>query len=348
MKKIRVQLKELKQGMRVADDVYAVNGTLIALKNAIIDKKLLSLFERYHIDIVNIQRDQKPEEVIKQPTVIRFQETFQKIYVDIKESFQHIALMEEELNVEETTLQLEELITEVDSGYDLLNMLLDTGQQADSIYQHSLQVAILSHVLGSWLKLPEKDVALLGVAGLFHDIGKCRIQSELLNKSGTLSSSEYETIRQHAVMGYKIVKNKNIDIRMKQAILSHHERCDGSGYPLGLKADGIGQFARIVAIADAYAGMTSNRPYRERSFSPFEVVNYLEKEGFGKFDSEYLMKFLSHIPNSYIKRKALLSDGRIGQIVFINKANLSRPLLKMPDSYLDLALNPELSIVKVM
>lgn len=348
MKKIRVRVRELKHGMRLADDIYALNGTLIALKNSVVDKRLITLLERAGFREVSIQRESIPEPGSNRVATREFTEAFEKLQKDIEITFNRVLNVDEEINTEEVTNQLEYLIVEAGSNYDLLNMLLDMGEESDSTYQHSVQVAMLSRVIGSWLELPEEDVALLGVAGLFHDIGKCKINAGILNKEGQLSREEYELVRQHAIMGYKIVKDKNIDIRVKQAVLSHHERCDGSGYPLELKADGIGQFARIVAIADVYAAMTAKRPYRDRSYSPFEVVNYLEQDGFGKFDSKYLINFLSHILDSYIHRQARLNNGVIGEIVFINKSNLSRPLLKIPSGYLDLSLNPDLSIVEIM
>lgn len=348
MKKIRVGLENLKQGMRVADDVYALNGTLIALKNSIVDKRMMSLFSKYCIEFVNIQRDSVSENRAGHIATRQFRESFQKIHTDMKNTFDEVITMDEEINVEKTTQQLEELIREAGSGFDLLNMLLDMGEESDCTYQHSIQVSMLSRVLGKWLDFPEEDIALLGVAGLFHDIGKCKIDAELLNKEERLSEEEYTIVRQHAILGYKIVKDKDIDVRIKQAVLSHHERCDGSGYPLGIKADGIGQFARIVAIADVYAAMTAIRPYRERSYSPFEVIHYMEQEGFGKFDSEYLICFMSHILNSYIHRKVRLNNGVEGEIIFVNKSNLSKPLLKIPSGYLDLSLNPELTIVRML
>lgn len=348
MKKIRVKINDLKQGMRLADDIYALNGTLIALKNSVVDKRMISLLEKSRVKDVNIQRESILRERTRRVATRGFTETFEKIHKDIQTTFERVLNVEEEIDTREVTSQLEYLIVEAGNNYDLLNMLLDIGEESDSIYQHSIQVSMLSRVIGSWLELPEEDIALLGVAGLFHDIGKCKINAEILNKEGQLSRTEYELVRQHAIMGYKIVKDKDIDIRIKQAVLSHHERCDGSGYPLGIKADGIGQFARIVAIADVYAAMTAKRPYRDRSYSPFEVVNYLEQDGFGKFDSKYLINFLSHILDSYIHRQARLNNGVIGEIVFINKANLSRPLLKIPSGYLDLSLNPDLSIVEIM
>lgn len=348
MKKMRVKIGDLKHGMRVADDIYALNGTLIALKNSIVDKRMIKLLERSFVREVNIQRNSIPKEGNGRVATAKFTEAFEKLHRDIKVTFEQIINLDEEIDTNEITNRLEYLILEAGSNYDLLNMLLDMGEESDSTYQHSIQVSMLSRVIGNWIGMPKEDVDILGVAGLFHDIGKCRIDAGILNKEGQLSRKEYELVRQHAIMGYKIVKDKDIDIRIKQAVLSHHERCDGSGYPLEIKADGIGQFARIVAIADVYAAMTAKRPYRERSYSPFEVVNYLEQEGFGKFDSEYLIVFMSHILDSYIHRQVKLSNGMIGEIIFINKSNLSKPLLKVGGGYLDLSLNPELSIVEVL
>jgi putative nucleotidyltransferase with HDIG domain len=347
MKKIRVKQSDLQQGMCVADDIYALNGILVAARNSFVDDRMIMLLKQYHISYVNVLRnDEEPGE--SRITAEQFRASVNKIQDDIKNTFEKAISIDEEIDTEEISQQMNALMKEAGNSYDLLNMLLDMGKESDSTYQHAIQVSLLSSVLGGWLGFSEKDVTLLGVAGLFHDIGKCKIDPQILNKKESLSKSEQEAVRQHAIIGYKIVQNRNIDGRVKQAVLSHHERCDGSGYPLKIKGNAIGEFPRIVAIADVYSAMTEKRPYRKRSYSPFETVGYLEREGVGKFDAKYMMCFLSKVLNSYLHRRVLLSNGITGEIIFINKANVSKPLIKTSTGYLDMSLTPELTVEEVL
>lgn len=349
MRKIRVAVNNLKYGMRVFDDIYALNGLLLALKGSIVDERLIALLKRSGITAINIYNDAsntgKPNDII----VKEFKEAFNKVQNDIKTTFDQILDdSNNEIDVEKIMNQSEYLILKTGNNYDLLNMLLDIGEESDCTYQHALQVSMISRIIGNWLELPEKDIALLGIAGLFHDIGKCRVDPEILNKKEALNRYEIEKVRQHAIEGYKIIKDKNIDHQVKQVVLSHHERLDGSGYPLKIKASEIGPFTRIVAIADVYAAMIEKRTYRKHTYTPFEAVHYLEYECTGKFDPKYLITFLSHILNSYLHRKVKLSNGLTGEIIFINKSNLSKPLLKVSGGYLDLSLNPKIFIEKIL
>ena len=127
----------------------------------------------------------------------------------------------------------------------------------------------------------------------------------------------------------------------------HHERCDGSGYPSKLSYDKLDRFARLVSIADVYDAMTSARVYRD-SLSPFTVVDIFEKEGLQKYDPECILVFLEHIVDTYLNYRVLLNDGRTGEIVLINKHALSRPLIKLEDGFLDLSLNKDVMIEKIL
>ena len=123
------------------------------------------------------------------------------------------------------------------------------------------------------------------------------------------------------------------------AALMHHERCDGKGYPLGLPAEKIDMYAKIVSIADVYDAMTAARVYRG-PLCPFKVIEIFEHEGLQKYDTKFIMTFLENVVNTYISNTVRLSDGREGTVFFINKQKLSRPILKTQNGYIDLSKEP--------
>ena len=129
------------------------------------------------------------------------------------------------------------------------------------------------------------------------------------------------------MIGYNLVKNLDIDQRVKNAVLLHHERFDGKGYPLGLTGSEIDDFTSIVSIADVYDAMTANRCYRD-GLCPFEVITIFENEGLTQFNPKYILTFLEHIANTYINNEVLLSDGSAGKIVLINQ-KLTRPTIQL-------------------
>ena len=128
----------------------------------------------------------------------------------------------------------------------------------------------------------------------------------------------------------------------------HHEKCDGTGYPLKLPADKIDYYAKLVAIADVYDAMTSARVYRG-ALCPFKVIEIFEQEGLHKYDVVLIMTFLENVINTYIDNRVQLSDGRIGVVKWIDKNNLSKPMIQLSDqSFVELAKYRDLKIERIL
>ena len=127
---------------------------------------------------------------------------------------------------------------------------------------HQRRVSEVAVAIGRELGLDEHCIEGLRIAGIIHDIGKISIPAEILSRPGKLSEAEFEIIKVHPQVGYEIVKGVNFPWPVAQAILQHHERLDGSGYPNGLKGEQIILEARILAVADVVEAMSSHRPYR--------------------------------------------------------------------------------------
>ena len=154
-------------------------------------------------------------------------------------------------------------------------------------------------------------------------------------------------MREHVVKGYELVKDKDIDSRIKSCILMHHELRDGSGYPLHLKNDQIDLIASIVTVANVYDDMTAKRAYRN-AVCPFTVIEEFEQKGLDKYEPNVIMTFLSNIVNTFIANRVLLNTGQTGDIIFINPTYLSKPIVKCGNEYVDLSKNRTLSIVSVI
>ena len=123
----------------------------------------------------------------------------------------------------------------------------------------------------------------------------------------------------------------------------HHERCDGSGYPLGLKADKIDKYAKLVAIADLYDAMTSPRVYRG-PMCPFQVVEEFEREGLQKHDPKMILVFLENVVNTYLQNRVRLNNGLEGDVIYINRDHLARPTIQSGNDFIDLAEEQDLEI----
>lgn len=229
--------------------------------------------------------------------------------------------------------------------FDLLHCMKSID---DSVYAHSINVALISRAIGKWLKLPREKLDELTIAGLLHDIGKAEIPDEILNKSGKLTDEEFDLIKSHALKGSKLLKKAGFNSNIQFAALQHHERSDGSGYPRGLEADEISDFASIIAIADVYDAMTSARSYRKPKCA-FQVIAAFEDEGLQKYNTKYILTFLERIANAYQNSMVILSDGRRGKVVYINKNRLSRPIVQVDnDTMIDLSRERDLMITSVL
>jgi len=220
------------------------------------------------------------------------------------------------------------LIKKGQTSIEFFDMLHNLRSVDDGVYAHCLNVALISRMIGKWLKLPEDKLTTLTLAGLLHDIGKCKIPPEVLNKQGKLTDEEFELLRSHSQLGYEILKPLPLSSHVKKAALMHHERCDGSGYPSNLKADDIDNYALVIAIADVYDAMTAARAYRA-PLCPFQVIAEFEKEGLSKYKPKFILTFLQKIASTYQSNHVLLSDGRAANIVLLNQNHLSKPLVQL-------------------
>ena len=204
--------------------------------------------------------------------------------------------------------------------------LLDMLQEYDdSTYTHSLNVALICNVIGNWLRMNEKDLKVLVTCGLLHDIGKLRVPNDIITKPGKLTVQEYEIVKKHPQYGYEMLKGKNLDRRVKLAALQHHERFGGTGYPYGLMGSDIEYFSSIVAVADVYDAMTSNRCYR-KGICPFKVIGILEQDK-DAYEPGVLYLFMERTIEAYVNTEVLLSNGEQGKVVLLNKSLLSRPVV---------------------
>ncbi|MCR5154225.1 MAG: HD-GYP domain-containing protein, partial [Lachnospiraceae bacterium] len=252
-------------------------------------------------------------------------------------------------------LDTENLLNSVDSLFSalpndasLFDMLMCINQLDDVTYVHSIKVSLICKLFAEWLKMSPKDATELELAGLLHDIGKNKISQDIIRKTGKLTEEEYSEMRNHCLYGYNMLKTLPISEHVMNAALMHHERCDGSGYPLSLTGDAIDPFAKIVAIADVYDAMTTARSYRG-PICPLEVINLFEKEGLTKYDPHYILVFLDNIMYTYLNHTVYLSNGMTGEVIMVNRNNRSKPIIKMENGeFLDLNKDSFVSVLGIL
>lgn len=219
----------------------------------------------------------------------------------------------------------------------------------DYLYHHSIDVAILAGCIGEWMGCPQRMKESLMWGALLHDIGKTLVPLSIINKSGSLTAEEWSVAQLHAVRGYKYLrKNYDMPHEIHYCVLQHHERMDGSGYPLSLPGKKIDVCGRIIAIADIYSAMTSLRSYGKKR-TAYDAAATLQSEMFGKLDSQICVQFLGRLRQFFQGNMIRLNDGRQAEVVFMNHANDARPIVRTTDgAVIDLSQNRKLAIHRVL
>lgn len=354
----RLRISELVPGMVTAEDVFNYNGQMVLPCGMTLTDRAITRLEFYSILSVKIEDALTESGVSYESTTLsqRIQESaefkaFTKDYDDglrsFKDSINRLVTENEPLPVDEMLDNALHILKQASTKYNTLDMLHNMRQYDDLTFAHSMNVALICNVFSKWLKWSPEDQRLLTMCGLLHDIGKVKIPDAIIKKPDRLTEEEYKLVKTHAVEGYHILKAQNLDTHVVNSALMHHEKCDGSGYPLGLAAERIDRFAKAVAVVDVYDAMTSARIYRG-ALCPFRVIELFESEGLQKYDAEFILTFLENIVNTYLHNEVRLSNGMTGHIVFSNKMNLSKPIVQCGDTMVDLSQEHDLHIDELL
>lgn len=195
--------------------------------------------------------------------------------------------------------------------------------------QHCVNVAILSMGLAQALEWQADQVELVGLAGMLHDLGKMKLDKGILNKPGRLTNEEYAHVKQHARFGYLMLReDREVHPSVSQAVLEHHERPDGSGYPNGRDRSTLQPMSALISVVDAYDAITSKRPYSPAR-SHHEALGILWKQRNKQFDGgmvEALIQFLGWITPGTVVR---LTTGQYAIVLRASHQHRLWPLVRL-------------------
>lgn len=358
-----VKTDQLKKGMITAAPVATKNGQPIVREGVLLTDPLISRIQFYGIGSVSVQDFSEPEAAPAkepaEPTYLEriegyaefqnFKQDYARSVKKLKAILNKAAAENGKLDTDYLYQTVEPLLAKVSISFEMFNILQTMRTTEDSIYAHSLNVALISSMLGRWLKLPNRDLETLAIAALLHDIGKLKIPAGVLDKPGKYTKEELTLVKKYPAYGYLLLlPYTQLNPHIRNTALMHQERCDGSGYPQQLKGDEIDRFAQIIAIADVYDAMTAARSYRA-PICPFTVIADFENDGLQKYNPKYILTFLEGIAYTYQGSRILLSDGREANIIMLNKQFLSKPIVQVADgACLDLSRTKEISIQSLL
>lgn len=355
----RLSTQELVPGMVTAEDIYSYNDQLILPKGLTLTDKTITKLEFYSILSIRIEDELNEtlgpqsfgpsvsEHVQNSPEFQAFKHYFDEALTGFRSSLNDIVENNAPIDTDAMLEQVLSLLQTTKASFNVFTMLQNMRSYDDLTYAHSMNVALICNIFARWLHFPQEDIELATLCGMLHDIGKLVIPDFIIKKPAKLTEEEFSVIKTHPYEGYKILRAQNVNEHVCNAALMHHERCDGTGYPLGIVDNKIDKFAKVVSIADVYDAMTSARIYRG-PLCPFEVIDILVSEGLQKYDAGYYMTFMNNVVTTYLLNRVRLSDGSQGEVVFINPNNPAKPTVRVGDVFVDLSKETDLSIVEIV
>ncbi|WP_353893942.1 HD-GYP domain-containing protein [Proteinivorax hydrogeniformans] len=252
-----------------------------------------------------------------------------KTVKNLKEFFSSAHRDSNSLEYENVQKSVEMIVDEILENKNLMVNMVDLKVFDNYTFYHSVNVAVLSIVIGVGLGLSRQKLYELGLAALLHDIGKVFIPKEVLNKGERLNKEELDIIKQHTQIGYDYLKKKyDVPVLAYLGALQHHERYDGEGYPNKLAKDKISLYGRIISVSDVYDALTSDRPYRP-ALSPSEGMEYILGGGGTMFDPEIVEIFSKKVAPYPAGTKVRLSNGLTAMVMQNFEDACIRPLVKV-------------------
>lgn len=285
--------------------------------------EFVGLLARHHVDSVWIEDTVNHEITAMQDTVsiatrIKLVENIEKAFCSGEGIATYLPYLYS---------SIEKVVGELSLRDDVLIYLNDINMKSDYLFLHSVNVGLFSIVLGKAMGLSPDELCILGMGGLLHDVGKTHVAKSIIEKNGSLTEQEFLEIKKHPLFGYEILKAENtMDERVRLLALQHHERYAGFGYPYNIKGEEIHPWSRIVAVADVYDALITDRVYRPR-LAPAEAMKIVI-DGVGvQFDAQVVEAF-KRVTVPYVIGKLVgLSNGLRGMVMRLNAANLARPVV---------------------
>jgi HD-GYP domain-containing protein (c-di-GMP phosphodiesterase class II) len=347
-----ISVSQLKTGEKISDNVLTKAGNILFNKGKIVTEKDIEILKAFLIPAVSIEsKGNDPEDnndpIIEEAnnSILPFYEQYDKLLTLLKRVFTSVG--GQNFPILEVRTRLEALLQHIDQ-YQILTFSPKTFQLNDFLLHNSIMVSLTSFSLARWHGLASKDLMPVAISGLLHDIGNAKVDPGILFKPNKLNPSEIEEMKQHTSIGYGLLKNvAAINEGVKLTAIQHHEREDGSGYPLGIKGDQIHLYSKIVAISDIFHAMTSDR-FHKKAASPYLVLDQLFTDSFGKLDPALVQTFIQKVTQFHNGVLVKLSDKRIGEIVFSDRANPTRPWVNVNGQIINLTTERSLYIQDVI
>ena len=279
----------LSPGERLSKNIFNEQGRILLREGLTLTQPLIDRLIKLNIPYVFIQ-DDRTEDIRPKPPISKklrseaiqmIESTFKKLKAERN--------MEQSFTIEKAAKKFSSLIQsmlkEMNDKKELLTLLADVYIYDEYVFTHSFNVTLYTLAIGMELKMEKSQLESLGLGAILHDVGKMLVPLEILQKQGKLTEEEFGEIQKHAEYGFYLIKSIfTVPLTVAHCAYQHHERLDGSGYPRGIQSDDIHYYGKIIAVADVFDAVTSNRVYR-LAMLPHEGLEILYAGSGTKFDA---------------------------------------------------------------
>lgn len=342
MNTVMVDLEDLKLGSVISEDILVHTQYPIAYERTKVSREMLLVFKAFNIRKVPIQKksiliNPKETEAELETKIVsvekkKVNEDFSlKIHKSIERFKAEFLNWESGSKVDIVKARdiILPLIDDIIIDRTKIFMLNEYKNTKEYIYCHSVSVALIAAVIANKMNYNKGDIVQIATAALIADCGMAKVSKRIRLKPGVLTEYEFKEVMEHPTYSLKMVKDiQLLKSEMKLAIYQHHEKIDGSGYPQGTKGESISQIAHIIAVADIFHAMTSERLYKPKQ-SVFKVLETIRDSGFGKYKVEVIQALLASIADLPLGTEVELSNSLMGTIVFMNKDIITKPVVKL-------------------
>jgi HD-GYP domain-containing protein (c-di-GMP phosphodiesterase class II) len=339
-----VHVADLRSGDIVSRDVFNSYGLFVLPAGTQLSQSEIAKLFQHQIDYIDIEP--RHGDTGNEPTALRLKPMFEQAVTGSESLFKE-ALERGVVRQEQIDEVFQPLTDKLPEERDVVSILLLLNTDSEYTFNHSVRVGILAYYIAKWMGRSEEEALTVCKAGFLCDIGKCRIDPALLNKSEPLTEQELRMVRKYPIFGYEIVKRSFRNEIMARAVLQHLERMDGSGHPYGIKGEDIHELARVLAVADVCSAMISTRTYRERR-DLLHVLRVLHRLSFDELDPTVVHTFIRRLLPFFIGKTAVLSTGESGVIVMTNPTDFFRPLIRCGETFIDVSRRQDVEVVDIV
>lgn len=283
IKRYFVRTKALQEGMRIDQNIKNRLDRVLIAKGTHLDAYQIDALSRMGVPGVYVSEGEEDSEPVKEldlktvsvtaknniskmrmadPAKVKLSESIKK---RVSEGIQFLYNDTESPAFTSTSVNItKNLLKAIDDNAAIAVDISVLKTSDEYTFKHSVDVATMSMIVAKKMEMSKEDIYNIGIAGLLHDMGKSKIPLEILNKPAKLTDEEFEVMKLHSVYGYRILKEKDdFDMSIATSVLQHHEKVNGSGYPMGVTGEKIIPYARILSVVDVYDALVTERPYKK-------------------------------------------------------------------------------------